>query len=79
MDAEKLPAYEKVTATGILCPERLYTTRALLTEAGLGELKLSEMRRSGIVHPISIGNYRWYRGDEVIAWILSQAAPQSKQ
>lgn len=60
-------------AYGVLRPECLYTTRALLTEAGLGDEKVSEMRRSGVVKPISVGNFRWYRGREVIAWIESQA------
>jgi hypothetical protein len=45
----------------------------LLTEAGLGDEKVSEMRRSGVVKPISVGNFRWYRGREVIAWIEAQA------
>ena len=66
-------AKKRAEALGMLDPARLYSASGLLRHAGIGEEKRSEMRRSGMVKPIDVGTYRWYRGEEVIAWIVAQA------
>jgi hypothetical protein len=64
---------------GILRPDELYSTAAVLKVAGLGHESLDRARESGIVKPRLIGSYVWYRGEEIIAWMLSVAKPARKQ
>jgi hypothetical protein len=61
----------KSTALGMLDPQRLYTSRGLMRHAGIGTNTQQEMRKAG-VKPIDVGNFRWYRGSDVIRWIESQ-------
>jgi hypothetical protein len=60
--------------TGILCPLNWYTRQGLREAMGMGHQTLAEMRDSGMVKPIAVGSFRWYRGSEVIEWMEAQAA-----
>lgn len=64
--------FKKTKSSGCIDPTRRYTAQGLLKAGGFGPDTLAEMRASGIVKPIDIGNYRWYRGDEVCQWIDSK-------
>lgn len=64
---------ERAKPTGVISPLNWYTRQGLREAMGLGHQTLAEMRKSGLVHPVTVGSYRWYRGSEVIAWIESQA------
>lgn len=63
---------KRAKPTGILCPANWYTRQGLRDTMGLGHQMLAEMRASGMVKPIALGSYRWYRGSDVIRWIESQ-------
>jgi hypothetical protein len=63
-------ARKRRRALGVISPHLRYMASAL-TRRGLGPERQAEMRASGLVKPIDIGNARWYRGNEVIAWIDS--------
>jgi len=56
----------------------IYTTEGCMRFGGLGHETLAEARRSGMVTPIEIGRRHYYRGDELIAWIESQAQAKSQ-
>jgi hypothetical protein len=62
----------KTRVLGMLDPHRLYTATGLLRHAGIGHESQAAMRKAG-VKPIDQGNFRWYRGSDVIAWIEKQA------
>jgi hypothetical protein len=61
----------RVKAIGMLSPERIYTASGLRKHGGIGHEVLRQMRLSGAVEPFDVGVQRWYRGDQVIAWILA--------
>jgi hypothetical protein len=63
---------QKTQVLGMIDPHRRYTAKALLRHGGFGPERLAEMRASGIVKPVDLGNFRWYRGDEVIRWLDSR-------
>lgn len=68
-----MPAtFTKTKAAGVIDPAKRYLAKGLLKAGGFGPDTLEAMRASGIVKPIDIGNYRWYRGDEVCRWIDSK-------
>ena len=54
---------------GCLLPEGFYTTAGCWTYAALGEDELSKGRVAEVIKPIQRGNYLYYRGKELIAWI----------
>lgn len=56
----------------------IYTTEGCMRFGGLGHEMLAEARRSGMVTPIEIGRRHYYRGDELVAWIESQAPTKSQ-
>lgn len=68
------PRKHFVEVEGILRPDSIYTVEGVLRAAGIGRETLSEARRSGIVKPIEIGKRVYYRGEQLIAWIESQAS-----
>lgn len=55
---------------GVLAPGQLLTADACMTEAGIGRDSLSEARKSGMVVPIEKAGRRYYKTEELIAWIL---------
>ena len=57
---------------GVVDPNLLYTTDALMTECNLGRRNVTEMRQEGGVQPIQIGTQLYYDGADVKAWILSK-------
>ena len=62
---------QTVSKSGVLDPERMYTTNALRM-VGIGWAVLRDARKSGKVSPRKIGTEHWYLGREIIDWILSQ-------
>jgi hypothetical protein len=42
-------------------------------ETGLGRPQLMEGRKAGVLKPISVGRFRYYRGSELVAWIERHA------
>lgn len=57
---------------GVVDPNLLYTTDALMTECNLGRTNVTKMRQEGGVQPVTIGTQLYYDGGEVRAWILNQ-------
>jgi hypothetical protein len=57
---------------GVVNPDLLYTTDALMNECNLGRRNVIAMRQEGGVEPREIGTQLYYDGAEVKAWILSQ-------
>lgn len=55
---------------GFLLPEGLYTT-GYLASCGLGEESLRQGRQSGKLKPIYKGHLAYYRGADLIGWILA--------
>ena len=58
---------------GMIDPSRLYTREGVRKAIGIGEQQLSDARRAGIVKAIPCGNFVYYRGADIIAWIESHA------
>ena len=72
----------KADSGTFICPDRLYTRRAFLRAAGLGDNTLRDARRRGVELPmLSLGNGRqhYVRGADGIRWIeeLAKAASQN--
>jgi hypothetical protein len=65
---EKKPRHGR----GVVNPDWLYTTDALMTECNLGRRNITSMRQDGGVQPREIGTQLFYDGAEVKAWILKQ-------
>jgi hypothetical protein len=60
---------------GILLPDALYTTSGVLQAIGIGDEALAAGRQSGHLHPTYKGRFAYYRGAELIAWILATGQP----
>jgi hypothetical protein len=60
-------------ALGMIDERRRYTARGLLVHGGFGPERLAEMRASGLVKPVHVGHFTWYRGQEVCRWLDSLA------
>lgn len=58
---------------GVVDPAKLYTVDACKRETGLGRPQLMEGRKAGVLNPISVGRFRYYRGSELVAWIERHA------
>lgn len=56
---------------GELAPERVYTTEGVMRACGIGTDQLIDARASGIVKAYFRGTRVYYKGSELIAWILS--------
>lgn len=61
---------------GVVDPQLLYTTSALMDECKLGRDLVTRMRQVGGVEPVQIGNQLYYDGAQVKAWILKQPRKQ---
>lgn len=58
---------------GVIDPDLLYDTEAVMTYAGIGEVALREEKRAGrITGYVGRGGRIWYRGADLIALITSQ-------
>jgi hypothetical protein len=57
---------------GVVNPDLLYTTDALMNECNLGRRNVIAMRQEGGVQPREIGTQLYYDGAEVKQWILNQ-------
>jgi hypothetical protein len=56
---------------GVIDPRLLYDTDACMAYAGIGELKLRELREAGSLKAHKgIGGRNWYRGEDLIALIM---------
>lgn len=56
---------------GVIDPRRLYDTDACMAYAGIGELRLRELRDDGAITAYKgAGGRNWYRGEELIAAIV---------
>lgn len=64
----------KLKTIGQLHPDCIYNADGLLRFAGIGRNTLAEIRASGI-KPRQIGSRRFYRGRDIIEWILSREQP----
>ena len=67
------PPKEKTRVVGLLAPGCLLTLEGCMRQAGLGRDSLRLARKSGLVKPIPAGRRIYYRTDELIEWIVSQA------
>lgn len=64
---------------GVIDPQRLYDTDAVMSYAGIGEVKLRELREAGkIVGHKGIGGRIWYRGHDLIAVETSEPIRPAK-
>ena len=63
---------------GMIDRQRIYNA-AKLNELGIGQIKLAEARKSGIVAPFKVGGDYWYDGGEIIDWIKSMPRVESKE
>lgn len=61
---------------GRLNPDELYTTEGALRFGGLGHDQLRKGRRSGVIKQKLCGGRAYYRGRDLIAWILSGGSRQ---
>ena len=62
---------------GYVDPSRLYTRRAFLRAAGLGDSTARKARRIGLALPvIRLGRQEYVRGAEGIGWIEAVAAQE---
>ena len=53
---------------GVIDPRLLYDTDACMAYAGIGELKLRELRDAGLLKAHKgIGGRNWYRGEDLIS------------
>jgi hypothetical protein len=58
---------------GVIDPRLLYDTDAVMAFAGIGEVKLRELKESGQLQcHKGIGNRLWYRGADLIELITSR-------
>ena len=69
----KPPKRTRTPVYGMLDANRIYTREGVRKAIGIGEQQLSDARRAGIVKPIPCGNFVYYRGADIIAWIESHA------
>jgi len=53
---------------GRISREEIYNA-AMLNKLGIGQVKLAEARKSGVVSPFKVGTDYWYEGTEIIEWI----------
>jgi hypothetical protein len=58
---------------GVVDPSKLYTPDACKRETGLGRPQLIEGRKAGVLKPISVGRFLYYRGSELVQWIEGHA------
>lgn len=56
---------------GVLCPERLYSTKAVMRHAGIGRVELADMRRAGL-KMYKRGTRQWYVGADLIRYITDE-------
>lgn len=54
---------------GRLIPGELLDTDAVFTATGIGEAKLMELRREGLLKPRKFNGRNWYRSADLIALI----------
>jgi hypothetical protein len=58
---------------GVIDPRLLYDTDAVMAFAGIGEVKLRELKEAGRIEcHKGIGGRLWYRGEDLIALIVGQ-------
>lgn len=62
---------QRTRVIGYINPDGLYTTEGCMRFAGLGRMSLLDARASKLVKPLHVGNRAYYRGRELIEWILS--------
>lgn len=59
---------------GVIDPRLLYDTDAVMSFAGIGEVKLRELKEDGRIRGHKgVGGRVWYRGEDLIALITGQA------
>lgn len=56
---------------GRLTPGELLDTDAVFTATGIGEAKLSALRKEGLLKPHTFARRNWYRSEDLIALIVS--------
>lgn len=54
---------------GRLTPGERLDTDAVFTATGIGEVKLMELRRQGLLTPRKFNGRNWYRSEDLIALI----------
>jgi hypothetical protein len=60
----------QIRRDGYIDARRLYTAEGVNRATGLSRLQLDEGRQVGVLKPKKLGNRYWYRGSELIAWIM---------
>lgn len=50
---------------------KLYTIRACQLECGLSRRQIMQGRQAGKLKPKSCGRFRFYKGSELIEWVLA--------
>ena len=65
----------KGSAEGVIDPRLIYTTAALASR-GISRMTLSEFRKETGSEPVKIGSNHWYRGEDVINWMMSKRERQ---
>jgi hypothetical protein len=58
---------------GVITPGALYDTDAVYAHAGIGEIKLREVRKAGLLKMKPYNGRNWYRGEDLIA-LIEQAS-----
>jgi hypothetical protein len=62
---------ERVQVLGIIDPQKLYDTDAVMHATGIGEVTLREERKAGRLKAYKgHGGRNWYRGQDLIALIV---------
>ena len=64
---------DRKRCTGILRPEDLLTKEGVQRAAGMGHEALMNAKRSGIVKALRSGKRVYFKGSELIEWILADA------
>lgn len=58
---------------GVIRPGELYDTNRVFDHTGIGEVKLRQVTREGRLKPLYFNGRNWYRADDLIALIESEA------
>lgn len=67
----KKPKRRQAHALGRLDPQAVYTTRGVMRAIGIGHRVLQQARASGRVRAYLCGGTAYYRGSELIEFILA--------
>lgn len=63
---------------GRIDPDAVYTSEGCMRFAGIGRIELAEARQAGVVRPVHTGRRAYYRGSELIEWVLSGGGKSSR-